>query len=176
MWMNIGIVLLVLIIALGIAIATRPDTFRVERSATIAAPAGALFGYLNDFHQWPQWSPWEKLDPDMQRTFSGAQSGVGARYAWLGNSKAGQGSMHMTESNPNDRVALDLDFIKPFKSSNVIEFTLKPSGSATQVTWTMSGNNTTMTKAFSLIASMDKLVGKDFDKGLANLKALAEVR
>jgi len=174
MWMNIGIIVAVIIVALGIAIATRPDTFRVQRAATIAAPPGVVFGYLNDFHQWPQWSPWEKLDPNMQRTLTGPPSGTGAKYAWSGNSKAGEGSMTITDSKPNERVVLDLNFIKPFKSSNVTDFALAPAERGTQVTWTMNGTNTTATKAFSLFMNMDKLVGGDFVRGLANLKAVSE--
>jgi uncharacterized protein YndB with AHSA1/START domain len=174
MWMNIGIVVVVIVVALGIAIATRPDAFIVKRSATIAAPPGVVFGYLNDFHLWPQWSPWEKLDPNMQRTHSGAPSGTGANYAWSGNSKAGEGSMTITESKPDERILLDLHFIRPFKSSNVTEFVLTPAAQGTQVTWTMSGKHNTATKAFSLVSDMDKLVGKDFEEGLANLKVLAE--
>jgi uncharacterized protein YndB with AHSA1/START domain len=173
MWMTIGIVLVV-IVAIAVFISTRPDTFQVQRSTTIAAPAGTVFGYLNDFRQWPQWSPWEKLDPNMQRTLSGAPSGTGARYAWLGNSKAGQGSMTITDSRPGERVVLDLSFIKPFKSNNVTEFALTPAARGTQVTWTMKGTNTTVTKAFSLFMNMDKLVGGDFERGLANLKTVAE--
>ena len=173
MWLTIGIVV-VIIVALGIVISSRPDTFQVQRSATIAAPPGVVFGYLNDFRRWPQWSPWEKLDPNMQRTLSGAASGTGAKYAWLGNSKAGQGSMTITDSKPAERVALDLHFIKPFKSTNVTEFALAPAAAGTQVTWTMTGTNTTATKAFSMFMNMDKLVGGDFERGLANLKAVAE--
>jgi hypothetical protein len=173
MWIAIGI-LVVLLAVLAVAVATRPDTFRVERSATIAAPADMLFGYVNDFHQWNLWSPWEKLDPNMMRTFSGAQSGVTSTYTWSGNSKAGEGSMAITESVPSQRIALDLNFVRPFKSSNVIVFAFAPIASATQVTWTMTGRNNTMTKLMSLVTSMDKLVGKDFEQGLSNLKALAE--
>jgi uncharacterized protein YndB with AHSA1/START domain len=174
MWINIGIVIVVAIVALGIAISSRPDAFSVQRSATIAGPPGAVFGYLNDFHRWPQWSPWEKLDPNMQRTHSGAPSGIGAKYAWSGNSKAGEGSMTIMESKPSERIVVDLNFIKPFKSSNVTEFVLKPVAQGTQVTWTMTGKHNTATKAFSLVADMDKLVGKDFEQGLANLKVAAE--
>ncbi len=174
MWMNIGIVVLVIIVALGITIATRPDAFRVQRSTTIAALPAAVFPYMNDFHRWPEWSPWEKLDPTMQRTHSGAPAGVGARYAWSGNKKAGEGSMTITDSRANERVLIDLDFLKPFKSSNVTEFALSPAASGTQVSWTMTGKQNTALKAFSLVTSMDKIVGGDFERGLANLKSLAE--
>ena len=133
-----------------------------------------VFGYLNDFHRWGEWSPWEKLDPAMKRTFSGAPAGVGAVYSWSGNSKAGEGSMAITDSVPSSRIALDLNFIRPFKSSNVTEFTLKPTADGVNLNWAMSGANTTMGKAFSLVTSMDKLVGKDFERGLTNLTTLAE--
>ena len=172
MWIALGIV--VVLVALGGAIATRPDTFRVERSATIAAPANVVFGYLNDFHNWALWSPWEKLDPAMKRTFSGAPAGVGSVYTWSGNSKAGEGSMAITESTPDDRIALDLDFVRPFKSHNMTEFTLKPTAGGVNLRWGMSGVNTVAGKAMSLVTSMDKLVGKDFERGLANLKTLSE--
>jgi len=174
MWMYIGITVIALIAALAILVATRPDAFLVQRSKAIAAPAGVIFGYLNDFHKWPEWSPWEKLDPNMQRTHSGAGSGKGAKYAWSGNSKAGEGSMTITDSIPNDSLTIDLEFIKPFKTSNVTEFTLVPAETGTEVTWTMTGKHNTVTKAFSLFANMDTLVGKDFEQGLTNLKALAE--
>lgn len=174
MLIKIGIGLVVLLIVLAIAIATRPDTFRIERSAVISAPANVVFGFVNDFHQWSQWSPWEKLDPHMTRTFSGERAGVGANYSWSGNSKAGEGSMAITESNLGDRIALDLNFLRPFKSQNVIEFTFRPIAQGVQVKWAMVGTNTVTTKAFSLVANMDKMVGKDFEAGLANLKSLSE--
>jgi len=174
MLIKIGIGLAVLLIVLAIAIATRPDTFRIERSALISAPAEAVFGLVNDFHKWPQWSPWEKLDPNMTRTFSGANAGVGAVYSWSGNSKAGEGSMRIKDSNPSQRIALDLDFVRPFKASNVSEFTFTPSAGGVQVTWVLTGVNTIPSKAFSLVANMDKLVGKDFEQGLGNLKSVSE--
>ena len=173
MWIAIAI-LVVLLVVLAVTVATRPDTFRVERSAIIAAPAEVPFGYVNDFHQWSLWSPWEKLDPSMMRTFSGAPSGVAAVYTWSGNSKAGEGSMTITESVQSQRIALDLNFLRPFKSSNVTVFNFAPVAGGTQLTWAMSGRNTTLTKLMSLVTSMDKLVGKDFEQGLTNLTALAE--
>lgn len=174
MLIKIGIGLLVLLIVLAIAIATRPDTFRLERAALIAAPADVVFGFVNDFHQWSLWSPWEKIDPGMTRTFSGAPAGVGAVYTWSGNSKAGEGSMAITESTRSARIAIDLNFLRPFKSSNLTEFTFKPGADGVHVTWAMSGANSAVGKAMSLVASMDKIVGKDFERGLANLKALSE--
>ena len=174
MFMTIGIVLGVVLLALAVAIMTRPPSFRVERSATIAAPAEVVYGYVNDFHEWTQWSPWEKLDPNLKRTFSGPPSGTGAVYRWVGNSKAGEGMMTIKESKPNQRIAIDLQFLKPFKARNLTEFTFRPEAGGVNLNWAMSGENTFMTKAMTLVASMDKMVGKDFEKGLANLKSVAE--
>jgi len=153
--------------------ATKPDSFRMERSATIDAPPERIFPMLNDFRRWGEWSPWEKLDPAMRRTFGGPEPGVGSTYEWEGNSKAGKGRMQITESQPSSRVVLDLDFIKPFKSHNVTQFDLAPNGAATNITWSMHGPNTFMTKVMTVFTSMDKLVGKDFDQGLLNLQAAA---
>lgn len=171
---KIGIGLGVVLLALLVAIATRPDTFRVERTATIAAPADVVFGYVNDFHQWNQWSPFENLDPNMKKTFTGTPSGVGAVYSWAGNSKAGEGRMAIKESAPNQRVVIDLQFLKPIKTTNVAEFSFKPAAEGVRVTWAMYGDNNIIGKAFSLVASMDKMVGKDFEQGLAKLKTVAE--
>src|SRR4051812_4305151 len=168
----IGIVVLLVIFA--IAIATRPKTFRVERSILVSAPADVVFPFINDFHLWNRWSPYEKLDPNLQRTFSGAQAGTGATYEWLGNREAGQGKMVIKESTPSQRVAIDLFFLKPFKSTSLAEFTFAPALGGTKVTWAMSGKNTTAGKAISLVASMDKYLGNSFDEGLGNLKRVVE--
>ena len=150
------------------------DEFLVERSAVVNADAPTIFGLINDFHHWTTWSPWEGLDPAMQRTYSGPAEGVGASYAWSGNKKAGSGSMTITESVPNERVVLDLLFLKPFKAQNVTTFLLEPQGENMAVTWRMTGKKNFFFKAFGFIFSMDKMVGKDFEKGLAQLKAAAE--
>ena len=168
----IGVVLLVVVLA--IAIATRPKTFRVARSAVINAPADAVFPFINDFHLWNRWSPFERLDPNLQRTFSGAEAGTGATYEWLGNREAGQGRMVIVESEPTQRVSIDLFFLKPFKSTSLAEFTFAPTTGGTSITWAMSGNNTVAGKAISLVASMDKYLGNSFDEGLANLKRVVE--
>ena len=168
----IGVVVLVVIF--GVAIATRPKTFRVERSIVVRAPADVVFPFINDFHFWSRWSPFEKLDPNLQRTFSGAESGKGATYEWLGNREAGQGKMVINESIPAQRVAIDLFFLKPFKSASLAEFAFAPSADGTRVSWAMSGNNTIAAKAISLVASMDKYLGNSFDEGLANLKRVVE--
>ncbi len=147
------------------------DTFTVERRATIAAPPDRVYAAIIDFHNWPNWSPWEDLDPDLRRTFSGEEAGVGAVYEWTGNRNAGEGRMEITETEVPSRIRVALDFVKPFKSSNVTTFNLEPAGDGTEVTWTMVGPNTLMTKIFGIFKSMDSLVGKDFEKGLARLEA-----
>ncbi|MCE3262212.1 MAG: polyketide cyclase [Pseudoduganella sp.] len=169
---SLGLILVVLVV-LGLAL-TQPDSFTVQRSALIQAPPAKVMGYLNDFHQWPAWSPWEKLDPNMQRSFEGAASGKGAVYGWRGNDDVGQGRMEIIDSNASSSLAIQLDFIKPFASSNKTEFTLQPQGDATVVTWTMSGPSHLITKLMSVFTSMDKMIGKDFEKGLAQLKEVAE--
>ena len=168
----IGVVVLVVIFV--IAIATRPKTFRVERSVVVNAPADVVFPYINDFHLWSRWSPFEKLDPNLQRTFSGAESGNGATYEWLGNREAGQGRMVIKQSVPAQRIAIDLFFLKPFKSTSLADFTFAQASGGTKVTWAMSGNNTTAGKAISLVMSMDKYLGTAFDEGLSNLKRVVE--
>ncbi|MGI9585450.1 MAG: SRPBCC family protein [Acidimicrobiia bacterium] len=150
------------------------DTFTVERATTIQAPAAAIYPLISDFHKWSEWSPWDELDPDMQRSFSGAESGAGAKYAWSGNRKAGQGTMEMTEAMEPSKVAIDLNFVKPFKSSNTTTFRLSEEGDSTLVTWTMVGPQTMMTKVMGIFRSMDKMIGPDFEKGLAKLKTVSE--
>lgn len=168
------IAIVVAVVALLAFAATRPAAFRIERASTINAPAEKVFGFLNDFRQWAGWSPWEKMDPGMQRTHSGATSGKGAIYAWEGNKAVGAGRMEITDSTPPNRLGLKLDFLRPFEAHNTIEFLLKPSGSGTEITWAMAGNNNFMGKLMSVFMNMDKVIGKDFEAGLANLKGLAE--
>jgi uncharacterized protein YndB with AHSA1/START domain len=151
------------------------STYTVERSATIAAEPQRIYDCLADFHEWMKWSPWEDLDPNQQRTFSGAESGTGAAYAWSGNRKAGKGTMKITDVQPPNKVDIALEFEKPFKSSNTIRFRLSPiNEKATKVSWTMVGPKTLMTKIMGLFTSMDKMVGPDFERGLARLKTLLE--
>jgi hypothetical protein len=147
--------------------------FEVTRSATIDADAATIHGLINDFHEWTTWSPWEDVDPDLQRTYTGPDAGVGASYAWSGNRKAGQGSMTITSSTP-ERIGVQLSFLKPWKATNEVAFTLTPTGSGTEVTWTMTGESTGIAALFGKIVSMDRMVGGDFEKGLARLKATAE--
>ena len=170
----IGIIAGALVAALLIYAATKPDTFRVERTTTVHAPPEIIFPLINDFHQWNAWSPFEQLDPAMVRTHSGAASGEGAVYEWSGNRKAGSGRMEITNSIPNKNVSIRLDFSKPFEAHNRTEFTLEPRGESTVVTWAMHGNNQYIGKLMSVVISMDSMIGKDFEAGLANLKTLAE--
>ncbi len=168
-----------LIVALSIAgvlifATTKPDTFAVQRSTTIKAPPEKIFAVLNDFHRWTDWSPWEKLDPQMKRTLGGAASGQGATYAWEGNSKAGAGRMQITESAPARKIGIQLDFIKPFEGHNQAVFTLTPEGDATKVDWVMTGPTPYVSKLMQVFFSLDQMIGKDFSEGLANLKALVE--
>ena len=162
-----------IVIVLVIA-ATRPDTFRVERATTIAAPPDRIFPLINDFRNWRSWSPWEKMDPALARTFSGPESGKGAAYAWQGNRKVGQGRMEIAQAQPPSKIAIDLHFLKPFKAHNVAQFSLEPQGGATKVTWTMDGKAPFVAKIMHTMFNMDRMIGKDFEKGLANLKAIAE--
>ncbi|MET0660080.1 MAG: SRPBCC family protein [Steroidobacteraceae bacterium] len=170
----IGIVIAVLILALLITAAARPDHFSVERTATINAPPEKIYPLIEDFRRWPAWSPYEKLDPAMKRTISGPASGKGAVYEWSGNSKAGQGRMEIVAAEPLTHVGIELDFIKPMKAHNMADFKLQPQANGTRVTWTMNGPNTFLGKVMSLFFDMDRMIGKDFETGLANMKAAAE--
>lgn len=150
------------------------DLYAVERSTSISAPPSAIFAHLVDFHRWPAWSPWEGLDADMKRTYSGADTGLGAVYEWSGNRKAGEGRMEIIEVVDPSRIAIALDFLKPFKSSSTTTFVLAEEGDSTRITWTMTGPKTFMTRVMGLFKSMDALIGPDFEKGLAQLRTLAE--
>ena len=170
-------ILIVFAIALAVVLllaAMKPDTFRVERSASIKAPPEKIFPLIDDFHRWPAWSPWEKKDPAMKRTHSGAPAGKGAVYAWDGNKDVGKGRMEILESNPASKVAIKLDFIEPFEGHNTATFTLKPEGGATNVTWVMDGPAPFISKLMQVFMNFDKMIGKDFEEGLANMKAAAE--
>lgn len=170
----LGILLLVgVAVIVGMAL-TQPPTFQVVRQVTIQAAPEKIYPFLDDFHQWSAWSPWEKLDPAMKRTFGGPDSGVGATYAWEGNSDVGAGRMEVKEAVAPSKVGIQLDFLKPFEAHNTADFTLTPQGGGTEVVWTMNGNHNFMSKVMCVFVSMDKMVGKDFEKGLANLKAAAE--
>ena len=174
MFKTIAGVIVIAIAAVLLYAATLPDTFRIERTATIAAPPERVFLHVNDFHRWTAWSPWEKKDPAMQRTHSGAPAGQGAVYAWDGNQKVGQGRMEITESTQPSRVRIQLDFLKPFEARNTAEFTFAPAGDGTQVTWAMYGPTPYLSKVMQVFMSMDRMVGPDFEAGLANLKQVVE--
>lgn len=169
MWLYVGIGLLVLVVALVGYVATRPESFRVKRTAVVAAPAPKVFEIINDLTQWSRWSPYDHRDTEMKKTYSGPQSGVGAAYAWNGNSQVGEGKMTIVESQPAKLVRMKLEFSRPFKCCNDVNFVLEPVAGGTEVSWIMDGKNTLFSKAMSLVISMDNMVGKDFEQGLSNL-------
>jgi uncharacterized protein YndB with AHSA1/START domain len=170
----IGIAIVVLVAALLVFAATKPDTFRVERTATIKATPEKIFPFLNDFHKGEAWSPYEKKDPAMKRTYSGVTSGKGSVYVFEGNKKVGTGRLEIIESVPPSKVVISLDMRKPFEGHNIIEYTLEPRGDNTNFTWAIHGPNSYLAKVMCIFVSMDKMIGKDFETGLANLKAVAE--
>jgi hypothetical protein len=157
-----------------VVIAGRPDEFIVTRTARMAVSPAIIFAQVNDFHKWEAWSPWAKMDPNCKNTFSGAPAGKDAEFAWDGNKKVGAGRMTISESRPGDLIRIELEFLKPFKANNTAEFTFKPEGSQTVVTWSMSGKNNFFFKAFGLFLDCDKMIGKDFEKGLAAMKSMVE--
>jgi hypothetical protein len=150
------------------------NVYTVERFATIDAPPARVYSEIVDFRNWTKWSPWEGIDPTLTRTYSGAESGTGAVYAWSGNRKAGQGRMAITGTTEYSSVQIDLVFEKPFKARNATLFTIHPEGSGCRVTWSMTGKKTVMTRAMGIFKSMDKMVGPDFEKGLLQLKTTIE--
>jgi hypothetical protein len=162
-----------LLVVLVVVVSLQPSTFHVERSTTIAASPEAAHAQVNDFHAWREWSPWEKLDPGMQRTFDGAPSGVGAKYAWVGKKEVGEGRMTIEKSEPSE-IVIKLEFLKPFEATNTATFTFAKTTEGTKTTWAMDGKNNFVSKAFHLVMDMDKMVGGDFERGLAALKAKAE--
>jgi polyketide cyclase/dehydrase/lipid transport protein len=171
----IAVVIVVALVAGVLAYAaTKPDTLRVQRATSIKAAPEKIFALIDDFHSWGVWSPYEKKDPAMKRTLSGAASGQGAVYEWDGNGNVGQGRMEILESSPPAKIAIKLDFIKPFEGHNIAEFALEPDGDATRVTWTMSGPSPYIGKVMSVFLDMDRMIGTDFEAGLANLKAATE--
>lgn len=169
-----GILVVVVVASVLLFAATRPDTYGVERVTTIDARPEKIFPLLIDFRQWPRWSPFEALDPTMQRNYSGAATGIGAVYDWDGNSQAGKGRMEIVGATPPTSLTVHVDFVKPFAAHNVNQFTLDPEGGTTRATWSMRGTQPFMLKAMSIFISPDRLLGKHFGTGLANLKAVAE--
>ncbi len=169
----VGVVAGILLVVVGLASA-KPDNFQVERTASIGASPERVFACIDDFRNWAAWSPWEKLDPAMNKNFSGAGRGRGAVYKWSGNSRAGEGRMEILESSLPRHIGIKLDFIKPFEGHNTCDFTLSPDGAKTNVTWAMTGPSPFMMKVMRVFVDMDKMVGKDFEAGLANLKSVTE--
>jgi uncharacterized protein YndB with AHSA1/START domain len=165
------------LVALGLFlafVASRPSKFRIERSIVVAAPPERAFAQVDDFHKWPAWSPWEKLDPTMKKTFEGAASGPGSVYSWVGNPKVGEGRMTIEATTPPSRLELKLEFFKPWKATNATTFAFDRDGGGTKVTWAMEGEHTFGMKAFGVFMNLDKLVGRDFERGLQSLKSVAE--
>lgn len=172
--MKILIALAVVVIALVGVVAVQPSGFRIARTTTISAPPPAVFAHVNDFHKWEAWNPWAKLDPAMKQTYEGASAGTGAIYTWAGNREVGEGRMTLTESRPTELIRIKLEFLKPFKATNTAEFTFKPEGDRTVVTWTMTGEKNFIAKAVGLVMNVDKMVGGQFETGLARMKSVVE--
>jgi hypothetical protein len=171
---KILIALAAIVVVFVIVVAMQPSEFRVARTATISAPAPAVFAQVNDFHNWEAWSPWAKLDPAAKNSFEGPSAGIGAIFRWAGNKEVGEGSMTITESRPSDLIRIKLEFLKPFAATNSAEFTFKPDGDQTAVTWSMAGKNKFISKAICLFMNMDKMVGGKFEEGLARMKSVVE--
>lgn len=174
MWPTIVIILAIVILGFIVFVAMQPSDFKITRSATMAASAAKIFPHINDFHKWDNWSPWAKLDPAMKQSYEGPPSGTGAIYSWNGNKQAGEGRMTLKESRPNERIFIKLEFLRPFSATNDAEFLLTPDGSKTLVTWNLTGQKNFFFKAMGLFMNMDKMVGGDFEKGLAQLKTIVE--
>lgn len=172
--LGIVVVVVVLVVVFVCVVALQPSHYHIERAATMNAPAATVFAQVNDFHKWDAWSPWAKLDPTMKQSYEGAAAGTGAVYSWVGNSQVGEGRMTITESHPSDLVKIKLEFIKPFAATDATNFTFTSQGNQTNVKWTMDGDNNFVGKAFGLFMNMDKMVGGDFEKGLAQMKSIAE--
>jgi len=171
----IAVVLAIAIAVVLILAATKPDTFTVQRAAVVKAPPEKIFPLINDFHQWGTWSPWEGKDPGMKRTYSGTASGRGAVYAWDGNKNVGSGRMEILDTSSPSKIVIKLDFLKPFEAHNTAEFTMLPQGDgATNISWVMHGPAPFMSKMMQVFMNIDKMVGKDFEIGLSNLKKLTE--
>ncbi len=174
MILKILIALAAILIVMVVVIATRPTEFRVERTATMAAPAPVVFAQVNDFHKWEAWSPYVKRDPAMKKSFEGAPTGVGAIYTWSGNHEVGEGRTTIIESRPSELIRIKLEFVRPFTATSTAVFTFKPEGERTAVTWSLDGRNGFPAKAMGLVMNMDRMIGDDFEKGLAHMKAIAE--
>jgi uncharacterized protein YndB with AHSA1/START domain len=172
MFKNLVILLALVLGGLAAYIATRPSEFLIMRSRTFAAPPEVVFGYVSDFHRWTEWSPWEKRDPALVRDYSGAESGEGAIYHWVGNEEVGEGRMTITDAEAPSSVTIRLEFMRPFQAVNTTQFDIVAGGLGTDVTWSMTGRNGFLSKAIALFVNVDQLVGKDFEQGLADLDAV----
>ena len=173
----IAVIAVILAVAIAVVLLlalTKPNTFTVQRAISIKAPAEKIFPVINDFHQWVAWSPYENKDPAMKRTYSGAENGKGAVYAWDGNSNVGSGRMEILDTSVPSKIVIKLDFFKPFEGHNTAEFTMLPQGDATNLTWVMRGPAVFVSKVMQVFMNLDKMIGKDFEAGLANLKKLTE--
>jgi len=173
----IAIIVVVLAIVIAIVLilaATKPNTFSVQRATTVKAPPERIFPLINDFHQWGSWSPYENKDPAMKRSYSGAADGKGAVYGWEGNKNVGSGRMEILDTSEPSKIVIKLDFFTPFEGHNIAEFTMLPQGDATNLTWLMHGPASLMSKVMQVFINLDKMIGKDFEIGLANLKRLTE--
>ena len=170
----IAVILAIAIAAILVLAATKPNTLRVQRSVGINAPPERIFPLISDFHQWLTWSPYEQKDPAMKRTYSGAERGKGAAYAWDGNKNVGSGRMEILDASAPSKIVIKLDFFKPFEGHNTAEFTMLPQGDATSLTWLMHGPARFMTKLIQVFMNLDNMIGKDFEAGLANLKTVTE--
>jgi uncharacterized protein YndB with AHSA1/START domain len=171
---KILIALVVIVVGLVGVITLQPARYRVSRSTTIAAPAPVVFAQVNDFHKWEAWNPWAKLDPAMKHAYAGAPAGTGAVYTWVGNHEVGEGRMTITESRPSERIRVKLEFLKPFAATSMAEFTFKPEGERTVVTWSMVGTNNFIAKAVHLFMDMDGMIDGKFETGLAHMKSVVE--
>ena len=177
-WTLIAVVAVVVVFVAFVAL--QPADFRIERSATMRAPAAAAHAQVNDFQNWRAWSPWEKIDPALKRSYEGPKAGTGAVYAWQGNKDVGEGRMTITDSRPGELVRIKLEFFKPFAATNTAEFRFKPAADgkneSTAVTWSMTGQNNFLSKAMCLFVDMDKMVGGMFEQGLTQMKSVVETR
>jgi hypothetical protein len=174
--MILTILLVIALVILGFVgfIAARPEDFSITRSATLPAPASAIFPHVNDFRLWRDWSPWAKMDPNVKNTFTCPATGEGAAFSWDGNDKVGAGAMTIVESRPDELIRIKLRFLRPFQATHDVRFTFTPAGEQTVVTWTMSGKNSFMAKAITLFMNCDKMIGTQYEKGLASLGSVVE--
>ena len=171
---TVAIILALAVVVILILAVTKPATLHVQRAIDIKAPAEKIFPLISDFHQWLSWSPYEKKDPAMKRTYGGADSGKGATYAWDGDKNVGSGRMEILEATPPSNIVIKLDFFKPFEGHNTAEFTMLPRGDGTRVTWLMHGPANFMSRLIQVFINLDNMIGRDFEAGLANLKTLTE--